>query len=292
MINDSTPLEGEDWYYLNRSRQVGPYSTGELRWLLAKDVIAPATLVWRQGNGGWRALQDVVDEPVAETHRKRQNWLVSVLVVTVFFCGITIVAKVPTGSELKNVVAVVPKSEHRQEVTGSIRGDNRIDITEVAISDFTRPRSVEDSSSFINSGQPSLLPQGPATRTALSPEGQLELDFWRSIAYSDDADLYRSYVRRYPSGTFADIAAAKIKELARATKQASVNKSKAEAAQKKSSIVSSKTINWKSSTKATAVKTSTPKTSGLCSNGNIERCRDRCRKGEARSCQRLKQLGG
>jgi uncharacterized protein DUF4339 len=275
MINDSTPLEGEDWYYLNRSRQVGPYSTGELRLLLAKDVIAPTTLVWRQGIGGWRALRDVAGEPVVETQQKRRNWSVVALVVTIFFCGITIVAELPTGSELRNVVAAVPKSESRQEVTGTVRGDNRTNITEVAMTEFSGPQLVENPSrefpigaGLINSVPVSLLAKAPATRAALSPEGQLN------------------------PGTSADIATEKIKELGRATKQASVNKSKAEAAKKKTSIDSSKTINWKNSTKATAVKASTPKTSALCGNTNTERCRERCRKGEARSCRKLKKLGG
>lgn len=44
-------------------------------------------------------------------------------------------------------------------------------------------------------------------------EKEIELEFWRSIADSNDIALYEQYLRRYPNGEFAELARAKIQAL-------------------------------------------------------------------------------
>jgi hypothetical protein len=289
----------QSWYYLHRSRQVGPYSWSELHSLLAKEVILPTTLVWAQGSGGWRALRDRSDEPKVGPPKSRQNWIVVALAVIVLFLGgITIVAKAPMGSELRNAFAIMSKAENMHALLDRIADHKQLRITEIAKSDVSEPNGlVEDrsnaspgSASFmLNLARPSLPSQGsPATQAALSPmEG-----YWRSIAYSDDTDLYESYLHRYSSGTTADIAKAKIKKVRKATKAASMNTGESGTSRKKESIRSSKTVKPSTLAKTTAVKNSTLKTGGRCWSGNIGRCRERCRAGEARACHTLKRIGG
>lgn len=301
MTKDSAPPEGEWWYYLNRSRQVGPYSRSELRSLLAKDVISPTTLVWQQGNGGWRALRDVTDEPTIEPHKGRQNWLVVVLGISVFFGAITVVPNIPTGSETGTDFAIISRAKNNQERLEVIQDTKQIQISQIAMSDFglndlfenwsrSSPISVD---LVFNPPRASLPSQAsPATRAALSPAGELVQEFWRSISSSHVVDRYELYLRRYPSGAFADIATARIKDLRKVSEQASVNRREGGSAKKKASSSASKTIKPEKSVKTIAVKASPPKIGGQCWNGNIARCRERCRAGEARACREIRKLGG
>jgi hypothetical protein len=41
----------------------------------------------------------------------------------------------------------------------------------------------------------------------------IELEFWQSIKGSDDSDMYRAYLRKFPSGVYAGLAKLKIKKL-------------------------------------------------------------------------------
>jgi hypothetical protein len=286
------------WYYLNRSRQVGPYSRSELHSLLAKEVILPTTLVWTQGSGGWRTLRELPDEPIVETHKPRQNWIVVALGISVFFSGISIVANVPTGTGSRNVFANGSTAVNTQGLLDNSRVRKQIQISEIAIADFSTQNdpgvnwstSSPSSTGFMfNVVRPSLPSQASV---AWPSEGQLVQEFWRSMAYSDIIDRYEFYLRNYPSGTFADIAIARNKELRMPIKQASVNKGEGWIPKKRAGTNSSRTPKPKKSARITAVKTSTPKTEGRCWSRNIEQCRERCREGEARACQSLKRLGG
>jgi GYF domain 2 len=301
ITRDSNPPDEEWWYYLNRSRQVGPYSRSELRSLLAKDVISPTTLVWQQGNGGWRALRDVTDEPKIEPHKGRQNWLVVALGTSVFFGGITGVATVPTESESRNVFAIISREKNNQERLEVIQDTKQIQISQIAISDFglndlyeNWGRSSPISAGLVFNPTRASLPSqtSPPARAAVSPGGEFVQEFWRSISSSHVVDRYEFYLRRYPSGAFADIATARIKDLRKASEQASANKREGGAAKKKASSSASKTIKPVKSVKTTAVKASTPKAAGHCWNGNIMQCRERCRAGEARACREIRKLGG
>jgi hypothetical protein len=58
----------------------------------------------------------------------------------------------------------------------------------------------------------------PANETE-APSGAnfaVELAYWNSISSSREPDAFRSYLNKYPSGEFADLARVKLKELARA----------------------------------------------------------------------------
>jgi GYF domain 2 len=126
-----------------------------------------------------------------------------------------------------------------------------------------RNNSSISSTGFVsNSVRPSLTSQASATPPALSPaDGQLVQEFWRSITSSHVVDRYEFYLRRYPFGIFADMATAKIKELRKIPKEASVNGSEGGAAKKKKSSNSSKTTK-PTSAKTTAAETSTQEASG------------------------------
>jgi hypothetical protein len=52
----------------------------------------------------------------------------------------------------------------------------------------------------------------PPTRTALSAEARREIEFWRVVVSSNDLALYQSYLRHYPTGTFASIAQSKARK--------------------------------------------------------------------------------
>jgi hypothetical protein len=55
-------------------------------------------------------------------------------------------------------------------------------------------------------------PVEPAIGPAPNPKS-VELAYWQSIAESDDIALYEEYLRRYPSGDFAEVARSKIRKL-------------------------------------------------------------------------------
>src|SRR5688572_8917903 len=90
-------LENE-WYYLNRSRQVGPFSQSELHMLLAKEVISSSTLVRTDDGFGWRPLRELSNEP-ARPESSRSNWKFVALFIIPFVVGI--VATAPKDVEKK-----------------------------------------------------------------------------------------------------------------------------------------------------------------------------------------------
>jgi hypothetical protein len=56
----------------------------------------------------------------------------------------------------------------------------------------------------------------PAQTTTVQPstvDNTAEIEFWKSIKNSDDRDMYREYVRQFPSGVYAGLARLKIKKL-------------------------------------------------------------------------------
>src|SRR5688572_12357937 len=79
-------LENE-WYYLNRSRQVGPFSQSELHLLLAKEVMSSSTLVRTHDGSGWRPLRELSNEP-ARPDSSRSNCKFVALFIIPFVVGI------------------------------------------------------------------------------------------------------------------------------------------------------------------------------------------------------------
>lgn len=69
--------------------------------------------------------------------------------------------------------------------------------------------------------QPKAQPPGPGSGTGTSgtrsgTEGEstgLEIEFWRSIKDSDDAEEFELYIRRFPNGSYVDLARRKLAKL-------------------------------------------------------------------------------
>lgn len=118
----------------------------------------------------------------------------------------------------------------------------------------------------------------PAAPASLAPaEGQLELEFWKSISTSEDPALFDAYLRRYPRGTFSDIAAAKAKQL-RKNKSASVNRSEGGPTKKKNSSSPKETgSQGGSTTKKKAVATTANERKESCRQETHDECRQRAR---------------
>jgi hypothetical protein len=279
------PPSESEWYYLNRSQQVGPFSQSELHLLLAKEVISSSTLVRTLDGAGWRPLRELSNEPV-ETHNPRSNWMFVALFMTPFLVGV--LATVPKAVEQKNVLA--PEMGKKNSRTTDDDRDPMAEATlpNSSIKDWTN--SSPGSSAFIfNAVRPALPSEAiRVTRAALSPEEQSELEFWRSITHSNYTNLYMLYLQQYPSGPFADIAKTKIQS---GKQKASVVRPKVPSAKRKRSSSPSRRVELKSTNRKTA-KTVPAKTLGRCSTGNIASCRERCRAGDARACQKLNRIGG
>ncbi len=273
------------WYYLHQSRQIGPYSQGELHSLLAKQIISPATLVWTQGGNSWRALGEILGEHPRAGNSAR-GWMAVALGILMFVGGSTMIATAPTGSESRSTAS---QANEKEQLADWISDHKHIQIAEIALSNFGRARGLAanwSDASPISAGYlfapVADAPERPvpATRTALSEEASLELEIWRPLAKANDPELYGAYLQRYPAGSFADIAAAKIKALGNTTADAAARKAVPE--RKRSSAPALKT----------PAKASTLKAADRCWNGNIGACRQRCREGEVRACQTLKRLRG
>jgi hypothetical protein len=58
---------------------------------------------------------------------------------------------------------------------------------------------------------PQTTPQ-PVQSTTVD-NSALDLEFWQSIKGSDDSEMYRAYLRQFPSGVYAELAKIKIKKL-------------------------------------------------------------------------------
>src|SRR3989441_12909612 len=62
-----------------------------------------------------------------------------------------------------------------------------------------------------------VVPREPAVSQATHPEalrsGEMELEFWRSIKDSDDPNDFELYVRQFPQGVYASLAARKAAKL-------------------------------------------------------------------------------
>src|SRR6267378_3239090 len=62
-----------------------------------------------------------------------------------------------------------------------------------------------------------VVPRAPPVTQATHPEalrsGEMELEFWRSIKDSDDANDFELYVRQFPQGVYASLAARKAAKL-------------------------------------------------------------------------------
>jgi len=65
--------------------------------------------------------------------------------------------------------------------------------------------------------QSSTVAANAPTQTAAADNSELELEFWKSIRDSDNPDMFREYLRQFPSGVYAGLARLKIKSLGGST---------------------------------------------------------------------------
>jgi hypothetical protein len=253
----------QTWYYLHRAHQVGPYSLPELYMLLTKEVIAPTTLVWSPGRGGWREFQDVSGQPQASLPKQPRAWAAAMLGIAMFLGGLTAVERAPAESESGYLLttAVIPKNQF--EPLERIRAYRPNPIFSAAVS------------------APAPVRYASSTRVLL-PDERVELELWQATAASDEPDPYDYYLSQYPSGAFAAIAAAKIKQLRKPVAK-KIDKKPA----KKQAVRAPGTA----SRKTTALKASV-KPAGRCAERNREGCRERCNAGDSLACQRMQRIGG
>jgi uncharacterized protein DUF4339 len=254
----------ENWYYLHRAHQVGPYSLPELYMLLAKGVIAPTTLVWSPGRGGWREFQQVTGQPQATPPKRRRAWAAGMLGIAMFLAGLTALERAPTESETGYllVTASIPKS--RPEPLDRIR--------------VYRPKPVY----LAAVDKPIAARFAPAGRVLL-PDERVELELWQATAAADEPDPYAYYLSQYPSGAFSSLATAKIKQF---RKPVVAKKTQRKPAKKESAGTPTPVA-----PKTTALKAAV-KPAGRCTERNRGQCRDRCTAGDTMACQKMQRMGG
>jgi hypothetical protein len=256
-------VEPEDtWYYLNRARQVGPYSLPELYMLLAKEVIAPTTLVWSPGRGGWREFQDVAGQPQTPPPKRRRAWAAAMFGLTMFLAGLTAVERAPTEGDTGYLLVTAAIPKNRPEPLDRIR--------------VYKPNPV-----FIAAVTTKTPVLYASAGRMLLPDERVELGLWRAAAAADEPDPYAYYLSEYPSGAFAGLAAAKMKLLRKpVAKRIDSKPAKKEAVSTPTPV----------SPKTTALKAVKP--AGRCTDRNREQCRERCNAGDSLACQRMQRLGG
>ncbi len=120
---------------------------------------------------------------------------------------------------------------------------------------------------------------------------QMELELWRSISASDDDTLYESYLKRYPDGTFADIAKQRLKARQKKIDQAATSPGDAVVPVKKPVGAAKKKTTTVQKKEAAPQRSTNVQSGTRCRDGNVARCRQRCAQGEKRACDKLKRLG-
>ena len=253
----------ENWYYLHRAHQVGPYSLPELYMLLAKEVIAPTTLVWSPGRGGWREFQHVTGQPQAAPPKRRRAWAAGMLAIAMFLAGLTALERAPTESETGYLLVTGSISKSRPEPLDRIR--------------VYKPKPIYLAA--VDGPAPVLF--APAGRVLL-PDERVELELWQATATADEPDPYAYYLSQYPSGAFASLASAKIKQL---------HKPVAKKIEKRPVKKESVGIPTPVAPKTTALKAAV-KPAPRCTERNRQQCRERCSAGDTLACQKKQRLGG
>jgi hypothetical protein len=225
-----------------------------------------------------------------------RNWLQPVFGLALFIIGMTIVIHERTGNQNTDVSAGLPKVYKEQLLAEQIGEHRNIQAAEIRglIAEWSNPSpvNVRFTSSLSPFHSPveaasAALPHrtAPSTRRVLSSELELELKTWRPAAHSNEPKLYKTYLRRYPSGTFAAIAAARLKSLDRSDTS---NVAKDGAARKNKAKKSSSGDTAKQPAKL-AEATVPVKPPVRCSNFNNGACRQPCRNGDMRSCSKLRR---
>lgn len=129
----------------------------------------------------------------------------------IFGDGVNIAARVEALAEPGGICVTRGVRDHLRDRTDA----DFEDLGEHSVKNIERPVRVFRAL-FDLQGRSSLpgeirdeVPSTSPGQTA--PEGEVaEVAFWQSVAASDDAQEYRMYLDRYPSGTFADIARSRL----------------------------------------------------------------------------------
>jgi hypothetical protein len=253
----------EKWYYLHRAHQVGPYSLPELYMLLAKEVIAPTTLVWSAGRGGWREFQQVTGQPQASPPKRRRAWAAGMFGIVMFLAGLTALERAPTESETGYLLVTASLPHSRPEPLDRIR--------------VYQPKPVYLAAVDV----PAPVLFAPAGRVLL-PDERVELELWQATVAADEPDPYAYYLSQYPSGAFASLATAKIRQFRKPV----AKKIKRNSA-KKESVSTPTPVTPKATASKAAVKPA-----GRCTERNRQQCRERCSAGDTLACQKMQRLGG
>jgi hypothetical protein len=241
------------WYYLQDSRQIGPYRRSELEGLLMRGVISADTLVWKK-NRSWEPIGSELQIQGRVAPQPRRAWML--LLAAALFCG-GLSYKVTTPGR-----------------SGAVDNTVLVAASEVPTAGMQR---VEPFSPPLAAVQPRVPSAG----------NQLVQEYWRAIAHSKVIGRYEYYLRRSPSGSFAADAAERIKELSSEAlpEQPGVKRKKAQ------TPIRSRPRPAKASPKPNAPVVA-KKIDRRCWSRNIEECRDRCRNGERLACHKLVRLGG
>ena len=249
---------GATWYYLEDSRQVGPYTKEELESLFERGAILADTLVWTK-HRSWTPMGGIAEEsPTATPGKQRRTWML--VVAAALFCGgLTYQAEFPSPSRAKDNAALLVSPDVSDDVTESSTEN----------SDAATPPAQEEEPPPLSAGN------------------QLVQEYWRAIAHSKVIGRYEYYLRRSPSGSFAAGAAERIRDL---SSEVLTEKPKAKPKKKTEAVAkdSSRPKKARPDPASTAVA---KKNDARCWSRNMEACRERCRSGEKLACQKLVRLG-
>lgn len=135
----------------------------------------------------------------------------------IFGDGVNIAARVEGLAPPGGICVTRGVRDHLRDRVGT----SFTDRGEHTVKNISRPVRVFEAA-FDPSGEPSLpethaLPQEAApagvpdsASEAGTDDGAIEIAFWQSVQASDDDAEYRIYLERYPDGTFADLARARL----------------------------------------------------------------------------------
>ena len=268
LLPEQTTSPSAIWYYLNESRQVGPFTLVELRLLAEKDVISPATLVWSRGRGSWTSLCDVPSEP-RPSFVRRFPWVAAAVGIVGVAAASFIMASRPPDDPSSGVHKSQERLATADDPFAAPSNPSPVIIGEKG-SVHVLNETIAAPAVVATAPVPPAIIRSPIpihVREPLSEDAKRELEFWRGIAVSQNVRLYESYLRRYPSGTYVEPAAAKIKAL-----RTTVASSTAKAKVRKKKVAPAGAVVAKESPKTEAL-TVAQKPRARCWNGGGQRCR-------------------
>ncbi len=249
------------WYYLENSRQIGPYALVDLELLLERGAISPDTLVWTK-HRSWAPMGEVCNFSLATQQPKQHSPWMLLLAIALFCGGLTYEGKSPEPDDATNHAAML------------VSAGTMLVSADISYDGMERPAVAS----------PPLREERPRPPSA---GNQLVQEYWRAIAHSKVIGRYEYYLRRSPSGSFAQSAAERIKELSSET----LPEEQTVTPKKKETVAS-----VERRPKKTRPESQPPeiakKTEGRCWSRNMDVCRERCRNGEKLACQKLVRLGG